>query len=445
MPTPCSRARRRIAAPATASAPRSAPRPSLPTTSSPPTSAPPATRPIAWKPAVNFDHTQARGSCSTCHNGAQAQGKPPSHIVTDLECDACHTTLTWAGAVFTHQGVTSNCASCHDGVRGHRHAADPHPDRRACPARAATRAPTSRPSPARPSTMPAVTSLTCASCHETANFLGMHPSTNTTAADSRPNATLDANHPKTGDCVQCHDTTSFAQQRVTPGEPHPDQCAVRAVPHHPGNYALYSVTGTHQGVTELPHLSRPRPCAATFANITIVSTPGQPHPDRQPRLQRLRLPHARPTSTPGGFRLGTREHLQPDAQRRRAHDGGRGGGRLPDLPRGRAVSWGCSPSSGTTAGDSRPSTTLDAKHPRVATAAAATPPPRPSPATSRGAGKPANHIPTSAPCTQCHTTAGNYALYSVTGTHQGVTQCLSCHGPDGRDDLRQHHHRQHPG
>src|SRR5207249_4635167 len=42
--------------------------------------------------------------------------------------------------------------------------------------------------------------------------------------------------------------------------------------------------------------------------------------------------------------------------------------------------------------------------------------------------KPANHIPTTAPCTQCHTTASNYAAYSVTGTHQGVTGCLSCHG-----------------
>src|SRR5207253_6691226 len=42
--------------------------------------------------------------------------------------------------------------------------------------------------------------------------------------------------------------------------------------------------------------------------------------------------------------------------------------------------------------------------------------------------KPANHIPTSAPCAQCHTTAGNYAAYSVSGTHQGVTGCLTCHG-----------------
>src|SRR5205807_4976535 len=37
-------------------------------------------------------------------------------------------------------------------------------------------------------------------------------------------------------------------------------------------------------------------------------------------------------------------------------------------------------------------------------------------------------IPTTAACAQCHTT-GSYATYSVTATHQGVTNCLSCHGP----------------
>src|SRR5207245_4922580 len=42
--------------------------------------------------------------------------------------------------------------------------------------------------------------------------------------------------------------------------------------------------------------------------------------------------------------------------------------------------------------------------------------------------KPANHIPTTAACAQCHTTAGNFALYSVTGVHQGISGCLSCHG-----------------
>ena len=66
---------------------------------------------------------------------------------------------------------------------------------------------------------------------------------------------------------------------------------------------------------------------------------------------------------------------------------------------------------------------------RPVTAAPATARSRPSPATCPRTPKPANHIPTSAPCAQCHTTAGNYALYSVTGTHQGVTDCLSCHAP----------------
>ena len=50
-----------------------------------------------------------------------------------------------------------------------------------------------------------------------------------------------------------------------------------------------------------------------------------------------------------------------------------------------------------------------------------------------GGSKPANHIPTSAPCTQCHTTANNYALYSVTGTHQGVSQLPICHAPRRQD------------
>jgi len=52
----------------------------------------------------------------------------------------------------------------------------------------------------------AVTALTCASCHETGDYLGMHPSTNTAAGDSRPSATLDANHPKSGELAACgHD------------------------------------------------------------------------------------------------------------------------------------------------------------------------------------------------------------------------------------------------
>src|SRR5262252_5841530 len=167
--------------------------------------------PVAWKPAVNFDHTQTRGSCSTCHNGAQAQGKPPNHILTNLECDACHTTLTWSGATFTHQGVTGDCASCHNGVNATGMPANHIPIGSPPTPCESCHSPTNFTTWAGGQiNHPAVTAMQCASCHETASFLGMHPSTNTAAGDSRPNATLDSNHPTSGDCGQCHDTVSFA-------------------------------------------------------------------------------------------------------------------------------------------------------------------------------------------------------------------------------------------
>ena len=51
-------------------------------------------------------------------------------------------------------------------------------------------------------------------------------------ADSRPNATLDKNHPVTGDCGQCHDTTTFANSALRPANHIPTIAPVRAVPHH---------------------------------------------------------------------------------------------------------------------------------------------------------------------------------------------------------------------
>ena len=72
--------------------------------------------PVAWNPAVNFDHNEVQGSCSSCHNNVQAQGMGPNHIVTDLQCDVCHTTIGWAGAVFSHQDTIKGCSACHNGL-----------------------------------------------------------------------------------------------------------------------------------------------------------------------------------------------------------------------------------------------------------------------------------------------------------------------------------------
>ncbi|MGE0115481.1 MAG: hypothetical protein AB7T07_11460 [Steroidobacteraceae bacterium] len=112
--------------------------------------------PLAWKPAVNFDHAEARGSCTTCHNGVQAQGKSATHMNTDLQCDVCHSTLSWSGALgmpsnhiplpaadgtncglchlngndystatMNHINISSNCAQCHGAGKSFTNMAPP--------------------------------------------------------------------------------------------------------------------------------------------------------------------------------------------------------------------------------------------------------------------------------------------------------------------------------
>ena len=70
----------------------------------------------AWKPALRVDHNHVTGTCNSCHDGAQAPGKPASHIPTTAQCGDCHSTLAWLPAAFDHAGVTSGCRTCHDGT-----------------------------------------------------------------------------------------------------------------------------------------------------------------------------------------------------------------------------------------------------------------------------------------------------------------------------------------
>ncbi len=377
---------------------------------------------IAWSPAVTFDHTQSRGSCSTCHNGVQAQGKPPTHIVTDLECDACHTTLTWGGAVFTHQGVTGNCAECHNGVAATGMPANHIPvgttPCEGChsPANFVSFAGTKI-------NHLAVTALSCASCHETAAFLGMKPSSNTVAADSRPNATLDKNHPVTGDCGQCHDTTTFANSALRPANHIPTNAPCSQCHTTAGNYALYSVTGVHQGVTSC--LSCHAPNVGPFANVTLVTTPANHIPIGSLDCSGSGC-HTTKNVNPGGFRLGSASISAPTLNPA-GHTTVAAAVAACQSCHESASYLGMVASSASAAGDSRP-TAFDKNHPMSGDCSGCHTT-TPTFATNvSSTAKPANHIPTSAPCAQCHTT-GDTSVYSLTGTHQGVTGCLSCHGP----------------
>ena len=241
---------------------------------------------------------------------------------------------------------------------------------------------------------------------------------------------LDKGHPTSGDCSGCHTSTpTFATnvaQSAKPANHIPTTAACTQCHTTPSNYATYSVTGTHQGVTECLSCHAPA-VASTFDNVTIATLPANHMPIGALDCSGSGC-HTTKNVNPGGFKLGNASISTPTLN---VAGHGTVSAAVPACAtcHETAPYLGMLPSSATAAADSRP-TAFDAKHPasgdcgncHVTTPTFAT---NLLPTTA----KPANHIPTTAVCAQCHTTAGNFALYSVSGVHQGVTTCLSCHGP----------------
>jgi aspartate carbamoyltransferase regulatory subunit len=124
----------------------------------------------------------ATGNCSTCHSGAylaiNAQVKPVTHVATIQQCDTCHTsTATWATAIYTHAAsATGTCATCHNGVT-------------------ALGKPTTH--------IP--TSAQCDTCHR--NYIGFRPAQMSHAATTGPNAA--------GNCATCHGGAFTAVNALT--------------------------------------------------------------------------------------------------------------------------------------------------------------------------------------------------------------------------------------
>lgn len=80
------------------------------------------TSPARWAPAFTFDHTQISPptACANCHDGTgklAKKGKGPTHIVTALPCDSCHTSSAWLPAGVDHSSIINNCISCHNGTQ----------------------------------------------------------------------------------------------------------------------------------------------------------------------------------------------------------------------------------------------------------------------------------------------------------------------------------------
>ena len=278
----------------------------------------------------------------------------------------------------------------------------------------------------------ATAAASCQTCHQSAQYLGMVAGTNTTAGDSRPTATLDKNHPTSGDCNGCHTTTpTFASDQTGSAKPanHIPTNAPCAQCHTtPGNNSVYSVTGVHQGATACLSCHAPS-VAATFANITIVTSPGNHIPIGSLDCNGSGC-HSTTNVNPCGFHIGAASLTTPTLTvAGHTTIGGAGGVSGCQTCHEAASYLGMIASTATAWGDSRP-TTYDKGHPKTGDCNGChTTTPTFYTNQSGSSAKPANHIPTNAPCAQCHTTAGNYTIYTMGATgHAGIANnCAQCH------------------
>jgi Cytochrome c3/Cytochrome c7 and related cytochrome c len=153
---------------------------------------------IAWSPFIApFDHTQAKGTCFSCHDGSHAPAlskldTPGGHLPTSNLCEDCHTTAKFKPAKFDHTGIVNGCFTCHNGTKATGAPALTHAQR----------------------------ATTCEDCHNTVNWLAtakpdhLGPSVvgktcftchnGTTATGKSQNHLLTSNV-----CESCHNITKF--------------------------------------------------------------------------------------------------------------------------------------------------------------------------------------------------------------------------------------------
>jgi hypothetical protein len=264
----------------------------------------------------------------------------------------------------------------------------------------------------------AVAGEPCTSCHEAGDstlFFGV-------TIVTRPPPPHDA----TGDCGACHDTTSFAAAAAKPANHIPTSAPCSQCHTTANNYAAYSVSGVHQGVTACLACHAPA-VAATFANVTITTTPASHIPIGSLDCNGAGC-HSTTNVQAGGFVIGSASIGSPTlnvaghATVAAAVAGCQGCHET-------APYLGMIASTSTTPGDSRPSAVLDAAHPSSGDCNGCHTTSPTFGGNETGTAKPTNHIPTTQSCSLCHTTAGNFAAY-VMGTtgHTGISNgCATCH------------------
>jgi hypothetical protein len=346
----------------------------------------------------------ATGECSNCHSstvsfsqGITGGNKPVNHIPTTQVCTLCHT-VTGNFAVYTmnHTGITGNCAQCHAAGLTFANITPKEPPPTHLPIGSLPCENCHSPglfTAFGPGTAMSHTGITgnCASCHETGlSWYGV-------SMVDRPTAAQDANHPATGECSLCHGSTvSFTTALLAPANhiPTTQPCALCHT--NTANYAVYTMS--HAGITS--NCAQCHASGLSFANIV----PKEPPPTHIPSTTACENCHSASVFT--AFGPGTpMSHTNITSNCASCHETG--------------DTW-----FGVTMVD-RPTAAQDASHPKTGDCSQCH---TSTVSFSQGVTtKPANHIPTSQPCTLCHTNANDFSIYTM--SHSGITNnCIQCHG-----------------
>ncbi|UCD11140.1 MAG: hypothetical protein JSU88_10845, partial [Nitrospinaceae bacterium] len=162
---------------------------------------------------VNFDHTGITASCTTCHNGTTATGKPATHVQTSASCDACHSTISWVPANFDHSSVNGSCSSCHNGTT-------------------ATGKPANH----------FATTLQCDECHTINNW--------TSVDFNHSSPSYPGDHSSSVTCLHCHQGNTQTVTWIF-GAYKPDCAGCHADDFEPNNHKKYENPDTFYSVSEL--------------------------------------------------------------------------------------------------------------------------------------------------------------------------------------------------
>jgi hypothetical protein len=329
--------------------------------------------------------------CASCHRrGARitATFKPQTHVLSTDRCDACHTDVAWNPASrFDHREVQGSCATCHNGV-------------------IAVGKPANH----------IASSNQCDACH---SIFGWNPvvkfdhSLVTGSCSTCHNGTIatgkPGNHiPTSDDCSTCHSTIAWLPANGMHNGNisncvacHNGTIATGKSATHIASSNLCSAchsTATWTPAVKVDHTQVVGSCSSCH-NGTIAT--GLPV-NHFPTSQDCGVCHLSTTAFGPGTAM---NHKGITSNCSSCHETG--------------MSW-----VGVTMVD-RPTAAQDASHPTTGECSnchAST-----VSFTLGVNAKPANHIPTSQPCTLCHTNPNDYTVYAM--NHTGITgNCILCHG-----------------